>query len=256
MSHPPPAGPIARLTRKDHHRWLESGWIVLACLIVFVSTWSPAGLPRTTTTPTGIELELAGTADGALAVMRAMDDARNPDGSDPHDLDRARTAIYWDFLLILSYALGLTTLLEWLAAKDPEKADILTPYAAWGALLAASADVFENIAMLIMLAEYGHNPRANLGLPALFGTIASLTKWTVLFAVVGYSSWEIAKRIARLFKGKKSDDAPTPTPVPQPPAPQGRKKDPYREDVLTPDDPWGGKKKEKGSKGRGEPLPM
>lgn len=252
MSNPPPASPISRLTRNGRHRWLKSGWFAVACFSVMVATFSLAGLPRTPAIPTGIELELPGTSDGALAVMRALDDARNPDGTDPHNVDRAQTAIYWDFLLILSYSFGLATLLEWLAAKDPNKADVLTPYAAWGALLAASADVLENIAILIMLTDYRHNPRADLGLPALFGTLASLTKWTVLSAVVGYTGWELAKRIPGLFKNP--DD--TATPAPKPPAPQGREKDPYGEEVFNPGETWGGKKEKKSSKGRGEPLPM
>ena len=208
MSHPPLGGPVSRLTRNGHPSWARSGWIVLACFALFVCTARVAKLPTTAATPNGIELEIPGTSDGALAVLRALSDVRNPDAN----LDRARTAIRWDFLLILSYSLGLATLLEWLAAHDPERADDLTAYAAWGALLAGAADVVENLSMLTLISTYQHHPDANLGLPALIGTIASLIKWTLLFAVVGYTAWELAKRLARLLRQKfasvRSEDHP------------------------------------------------
>jgi hypothetical protein len=196
MSTTPLAGPVTRLARNGKHDWARSGWIVLACLAAFLLVAKHAKLPTTPATPNGIELEIPGTSDGALAVMRALVD------TDPHNLDRARTAIVWDFLLILSYSLGLATLLEWLATRDPDNADPLIGYAAWGALVAGAADIIENLSMLTLISKYEHLPDSNLGFPALISTLASLTKWTLLFAVVGYAVWELAKRLVQALRRK------------------------------------------------------
>jgi len=201
MSIPPPAGPVTRLTRNGHRRWAQSGWVVIVCLLIAVPAAILAQLPSTPTTP-GIALEIPGTADGALGILRNYEDHRTQDNSNPHDLDRARTAILWDFLFILSYSIGLATLLEWLATRDPDRADALIGYAAWGALLAGACDVVENLSMLTLISKYQHNPEANLGLPALLGTLASLTKWTLVLAVLGYTIREVAKRLVNFFRRK------------------------------------------------------
>lgn len=194
MSTTPLAGPVTRLARTGKHSWARSGWIILACLATFVLVAKFAKLPTTPATPNGLELEIPGTADGALAIMRALVD------TDPHNLDHARSAIFWDFLLILSYSIGLATLLEWLATRDPDNTDPLIGYAAWGALLAGAADIIENLSMLTLISKYEHDPQVNLGFPALVSTIASLTKWTLLCAVVGYTVWELAKRLVRFLR--------------------------------------------------------
>lgn len=207
MSNSSLAGPVTRLTRNGKHRWLRSGWVILVCLVIAVPAGYLAQLPTPPALPKGVVLELPGTADGALAVLRALSDARDPDAKnekdrDPHDLDRARTAILWDFLFILSYSIGLATLLEWIASRGPERPDALTGYAAWGAIFAGIADIIENISMLTLISTYQHHPDANLGLPALIGTVASLIKWTLVLAVLGYTAWDLAKSIARAFKQK------------------------------------------------------
>lgn len=184
-------GPIEWLTGGGKNRWLRSRWVFIACAaaVMVILTYRLASLPVTDTTPYGIEFELTGTADGALAVLRAYEDAN----AEPSLLIQARTAIEWDFLLILSYSIGLASLFEWFGRSKPNKADPLLPYAAWGALLAGACDVVENLAMLFMLREYVQEADPSLGLVALIGTLASLTKWTLLSAVVGYAVWEIAK---------------------------------------------------------------
>ena len=152
-----------------------------------------------------MELEIPGTSDGVLAVMRALED------EDLHNLDHARTAIPWDFLVILSYSIGLAALLEWLARRDPDRADALMGYAAWGALLAGAAVVVENLSMLTLLRTYQHDLDANFGLPALIGTLAWVIKWTLLFAVLSYTTWELAKRLLRVFKRKQTTRQINPT---------------------------------------------
>ena len=196
-------GPVGLITRRGNHAWAGSPWIFLLCwaIAVVIGVLHLAALPTTFTTPSGLELELPGTADGALAVLRAFDDA----GA----LTAARVAIYWDFLLILSYSVGFATLLEWLAARDPDHADPLIGYAAWGALLAGMCDVMENGAMLFMLSQYDTS-QPSLGLIAFLGTLASLLKWTLLSAVAGYTAWEIAKSIGRSMPAPRSGGLPIP----------------------------------------------
>ena len=64
-------GPIGRLTRNGRNSWARSPWIMLAAFIGVVAMLKLARLPVTPTTPSAIELELPGSADGALAVLRA-----------------------------------------------------------------------------------------------------------------------------------------------------------------------------------------
>jgi hypothetical protein len=207
MNGEPLSGPVTRLTRGGRHGWARSPWIALACFLIAAAVYKLAQLPVTSTTPTGIELELPGTADGALTVLRAFEDAGV--------LGRASDAISWDFLLILAYSLGLATLLEWLAGRDPDHRDALIGYAAWGALIAGACDVLEDAAMLVMLRSYPV-PSAAFALTALFGTLVSLAKWTLLTAVVGYTSWEVAKSIGRAFFFPNPTAAASEPPVPKP----------------------------------------
>jgi hypothetical protein len=187
-------GPFGLLARGSRFAWMRSPFVSLGCFLIAVAVFRLAQLPVTPTTPSGLELELPGTADGALAVLRAYDDARA--------LGRAVSAINWDFLLIFAYSIGLATLLEWLATRDPGYRDALIGYAAWGAILAGACDLLENGSMLVMLWTYP-TPSPAFVLAALFGTLVSLTKWTLLCAVVGYTSWEVAKSIGRGFFSPK-----------------------------------------------------
>jgi hypothetical protein len=198
-----PLGPMWLLSPNGRYGWMRSGWIPIGCLLVVGAVFRLTQLPVTLTTPSGLELELPGTADGALAVLRAFEDAGV--------LSRAVTAIYWDFLLILAYSIGLATFLEWLAARDRRDRDALIGYAGWGALLAGACDMLEDSAMLLMLGQYPR-PSAAFALAAVFGTLVSLGKWTLLCAVIGYASWEVAKSIGRGF------GAPKPTAIAEPPA--------------------------------------
>jgi hypothetical protein len=199
----PLRGPLTRLLVPKRSRRFRYSWLALVCLVLVIAVFRHAQLPTTPTTPSGLELELPGTADGALAVLRAFDDA----GA----LVRARVAIDWDFLVILGYSIGLAAFLEGLAAKNHKDTDALIGYAAWGALFAGLFDVFENIAMLRLLAQYPDEGRT-FALTALAGTLASLIKWTLLSAVLGYSTWEIAKTAGRGFPAPepaRSSDVPS-----------------------------------------------
>jgi hypothetical protein len=190
-----PTGPIT-LLKQRHPRlgWIASPWVIVGCLGIAAAVAHLAVLPTTPTMPSGLELELPGTADGALGILRALDDAGLR--------GQAANAIGYDFLLIWSYSIGLAALIEWLAARDPAHADALVPYAAWGAILAGLCDIGENSAMLTLLHLYPDT--SHLGLVALLGTLASLTKWTLVFAVVGYAAWEVAKSIVRTLRRPRS----------------------------------------------------
>jgi hypothetical protein len=190
-----PTGPLT-LLKQRHPRlgWVTSPWIIVGCVGIAAAIAHLASLPTTPTMPSGLELELPGTADGALGVLRALDDAGLR--------GQAVKAIGYDFLLILSYSIGLAALIEWLAARDPAHADALVPYAAWGAILAGLCDVGENSAMLTLLHFYPDT--SHMGLVALLGTLASLMKWTLVFAVVGYSAWEVAKSVVRTLGRPRS----------------------------------------------------
>jgi len=193
-----PTGPIALLKQRNPRLgWITSPWIIVGCAGIAAAVAHLAGLPTTPTMPSGLELELPGTADGALGILRALDDAGLR--------GQATKAIGYDFLLILSYSIGLAALIEWVAARDPAHADALVPYAAWGAILAGLCDVGENSAMLTLLHLYPDT--SHLGLVALLGTLASLTKWTLVFAVVGYAAWEVAKSIARTLRRPRAGPA-------------------------------------------------
>jgi hypothetical protein len=198
-------GPVGVLTQNGKHGWARSPWVFVVCLLVVVGLFVSKlpQLPSTPTTPSGLELELPGTADGALAVLRAFDDAGV--------LASARVAIYWDFLLILAYSIGLASLLEWVAARD-RRPDALIGYAAWGALLAGACDVLENCGMLFTLSIYP-TPSALFSLAALLGTLASLAKWTLLCAIVGYAVWEIPWSLGRPSPRDTPIAEPRPKPV-------------------------------------------
>jgi hypothetical protein len=173
--------PIELLSEQSGLRWISSGWVVIALLILTVVTGPRATLPSTFIAPHGVALEMTGTADGALGILRALDDERH--------LADAQRAIYWDFPFIFSYSFGLALLLNWLARYRSRMTQGLIAYAMWGALLAGACDVVENCAMLVLIGRYPDH--AYFGLIALLGTVFSLAKWTLFFAAAGYTAVQI-----------------------------------------------------------------
>jgi hypothetical protein len=173
--------PIELLTERRGLRWISSVWVIIALLILTLVTGPRAALPGTFIAPHGVALEMTGTADGALGVLRALDDGGQ--------LANAQRAIYWDFPFIFSYSFGVALLLNRLARYRPRSSQSLIAYAMWGALLAGACDVLENDAMLVLIGRYPDH--AYFGLIALVGTVFSLTKWTLFFAAAGYTAVQI-----------------------------------------------------------------
>lgn len=223
-------GPIQKILNWLDKPWLTLGRIAVAAGVLALITAGLAVFPATQITRSALEFELAGTSDGALAILREFVDTK--DGGENRLRQQVQLAIYFDFLLIVGYAIGLASLLEWLAVKAGKKADELLPYAAWGAIWAGCLDVVENIAMLTMLQQSTESPGGLLGVAAFVSALAALFKWTLITAVMGYSTWEVLKYLQATLiapgpKGTPAETGAPPAPKPAPATDQPQQAAPF-----------------------------
>jgi hypothetical protein len=158
--------------------WLVSGAVVLLALV-----FPHAKLTGDWIAPNGIlELQLAGTRDGALTIIRTW--------TVQGKVVAATHAIWWDFLLIPAYAFCIYVALRSLSVRtsraSPTLLDRFTAGAIWAA---AGCDVLENAGMLFMLGAPTAPAPEWLGFVSSATTLASLAKWTLLFLCTGHLAW-------------------------------------------------------------------
>lgn len=168
--------------------WMRSGAFVIASFLATIPFFWLASLPSQPGMP-GLALEFPGTANTALAILRAFEDAKV--------LGSVRSAVLWDFLLIPVYVVAYVSLLKWLALGERGSPDELLGYAIRGAVWAGVFDILEDFGILFLIGRVSTPEHPLFGLAALLTTLFALSKWTLLVAVTGYSVWELAKRIAR-----------------------------------------------------------
>jgi len=210
--------PFDRLRARSGFGWLGSPWVILLGVALFLIGSVGATIRETTEHPGILQLELSGTSDTALAVLRALADADM--------LGRVRVAIGADIAVIVGYVLALAALLSWFKRNPPHgEPDELLDYAGWAIVLAGILDLVEDGAMLWMSYESLDLPSKGLGIAAFVGTTASLGKWTLFWAVVFYSVWELRKYAGRFFRpGGQARREPALAPAPAAPAPEAAPK--------------------------------
>jgi hypothetical protein len=102
--------PIDWISEEHGLRWIKPWQIAVlafgAMLVLGPKAWPPA----TPLTPNRIlELELAGTRDGVLTLLRAFDGESNRTRTDFRA--EIRRSIFWDFGFIASYSIFLAVLI-------------------------------------------------------------------------------------------------------------------------------------------------
>jgi hypothetical protein len=183
---------VERLSVRLRQPWMRSGAFVVVSFIATIPFFWLAGLPSPQAGVPGLALEFPGTANTALAILRAFADADL--------LGSVRKAIYWDFLLIPIYVIAFVSLLEWLPRGEHGCRDELLGYAIQGALYAGALDFAEDLGMLFLLGQVSTPEHPLFGLAALLTTLFALFKWTLLVAIGGYSAWELAMRMKRRMR--------------------------------------------------------
>lgn len=184
------------MNRLDPLRWLErpwmsSGWLVIGSVLAVIPLLWLARLPDPQPGMSALAIEFPGTANTALAVLRALADA---------DLiSSVRAAVMWDFLLVVAYVMACVSLLGWLH-PDNGRSDELFPHAIRGALLAGFFDVLEDLGILFLLSHLGDPQHALFGVVSLLTTLFAMCKWTLLVAVTGYSVWELTKKLGASWR--------------------------------------------------------
>jgi hypothetical protein len=191
----------------DYLRKLWPGpcaWIAFAVVVVmlyFAELRDPSGRYTGGILP----FELAGTSDGALALMRTYDDLGL--------IGAVWKALGFDLILIAGYASLVIALLAWLGQKGQDIGeDPLDSFAASGILLAAALDVLEDAAMASMLLLRVSAATASplLDVAAFVATICALTKWTLIVAIAGHCGWRLVKwMVHRLISTSPSPPSAT-----------------------------------------------
>lgn len=140
-----------------------------AIFVILTIAMVRAGAPlKNATAPHGIvSLELAWTAGRARQILT---------GWSPAQLDVAAKGIRLDFTYILVYGLAISLACALVADRAGERhrsLQRLAAIASWGALVAGTLDVFENLAMMSELGQIG-DVSALGAAPVVAGAAATL----------------------------------------------------------------------------------
>ena len=135
-----------------------------------------------------ISFELARTPQRASEILSAWDDEGR---------DAARRSLYLDYPFLVFYGLFLAGACSAVARRAGElgRAPLATVgiLLAWGALLAAWSDAFENLALLLVVGEHTSQPWP--GLAFSFATLKfALLVPAVLYALAGWAATARAPR--------------------------------------------------------------
>lgn len=135
--------------------------------------------------PRGIfALEVAGTAEEAGRIL-------NDWGP---DLSPVRSAVWWDFVLILAYGTGLALLCVMAAgAAGPEWLRRLGPVLAWAVFAAAALDVVENVGLLSMIRA---GPGGPMGVWPRLAQVCAVIKFALIGAALAYLAAAGLSRVA------------------------------------------------------------
>jgi hypothetical protein len=173
-------------------RRLWPGWGAWIAFSISVVSMQFAQIPDGDRYTAGIlPFELAGTAEGALALLRTF--------SDEGLTGRVWQALAWDLPLIAGYTLFVCALLAWLAGTGIEH-DPVDRIAAQGIVVAAICDLLEDCSMATMLLLQQESltvASPALGSFAFVGAICALVKWTLIVAVFGHLGWRFWKWLYR-----------------------------------------------------------
>ncbi len=138
-------GSLYKPTHRSWHRWLTLSTIIIAAAMLTVDQQL-----KTNHAPLGIiSLQLAGTTPAARLVVY-----------DWHPKERLAAAfgLGLDYLFLLSYSLWFFLGCRWSADRwlkvNPSRGHLFA-WLAWGAILAALLDAFENVILLLFLQSDG-----------------------------------------------------------------------------------------------------
>jgi hypothetical protein len=149
-------------------------FLVLTVLLAVATTWPTAGRID------AISLQFAATPARAEALLERWR---------PAGLAHARLAIYIDFAFLVVYsmtlALACAIVARELAAISRRWRNFGIALA-WGMLLTALFDATENVAMLVMIADFGRSGHVG-NLAPLVTTACASVKFVLFFSGVGYA---------------------------------------------------------------------
>jgi hypothetical protein len=171
-------------TRLFHNK--KFFFILLGGTILMMGIMVISGRPlNTTETPFGIlHLEFAGTKKELQNVLSAwqINSSINND-----IIAAAKTNTWFDFLFLLFYTLFLFSSCKWLSGLVMNKyLSFILSFFAGAAILAGILDILENVGMLLSLS--GMVTQGIAG----FTSIASITKWVLVFSIMASLLWGIA----------------------------------------------------------------
>ena len=166
------------------HRPIEflraSGWRTFWFVIVALGVIVAVGSYTQTTRPGIIAIELLGTRDGALAILRALP---------VEDRGPVIKAVSWDYLLIVLYALGGYMAIRLVASRVRAEGNLLDKKAAGWFVGAGIFDCLENVGLLVILNIHAEPLPPWIATVAPLTTVCSLIKWTLICFCVGHLIW-------------------------------------------------------------------
>ena len=189
----------------------------LALAVALALACAPASwIPQSPTTPDGLlGLEFPGTRGGALGALALLDDA----ASLRVTIDRAavKRALYFDYGLIVGYAVALYLIVGWLVRRrvaivSPNRTSLPDRFAGWAPVFAAAFDVGENLSLWGLLQLHAPYPAA--GLLASLTTLCAICKFTLLVFVGLYAIRAVFSR-PRPELASPAGGAPRPRPTAQ-----------------------------------------
>ena len=184
------------MARSGRHLW---GTLIGMIALVAFFGWK-ATISATPLTPGRLlELELAGTREGALTLVRAF--------TYYGQRELLLNVIAWDFVFIAVYTFASYITLRFFseAWTDPSRLDRFTQKSI---LVAGACDCAENFYMLFILSERIGSSSSLLGFIAPLGTTLSLLKWVLILLCVGHIAWLMGewfvKRQERLLRANRT----------------------------------------------------
>jgi len=176
-------GPFPRIPDERRGRWVRL--FLIATLVVYAGLFVIEVHTFTEAAPLGqISLQLAGTTEKVIEIVESWEET--------DALHMAGASLGFDYLLLVTYGIGLAVAGMWIEARGRAGRHRLMAWlgvaAAWAGLGAAALDAFENARLLRMIGD----PAS--GDPQLVLVLAIIKFCLIGFAVVTWLAGAVVTR--------------------------------------------------------------